>query len=883
MKVSNIPEGQHWQAFRTSSSPEVLTIEVRRDKTGQLIILWKDIQRVFKDAEYIKHDSAAVSFLVDDDFEDIIPLRIGHYPNVVLEVVLAQPSHANGYPVDIARSAMLYETPISEPANESGVSSLPPNYVQATTTSHMLSVHDNDSNFPIFSAVWGPELAAGSVQVGDSSPVGNTSVSAAEAVRPTANGLSSAETSQPVTETTPPTSTLNSLAFDTSQHVVDTVQPITSETFDIDGYDEPVSTADLIARQSFRHYQQLFRSFSQAIILDCKLEAERIKRVMTQLSDSLNEERTRNSPLHAKLCHMELEMRQLEQESFDRLTAIQTRTRAALVRTFELQECPTPRLFIVLPRTLRYRDGPLKPSTDEFRLYFLCECGSHSKSQNTTIPHRIHLAKHDGYDLEHSEEFFDKYSSYVLTVVQMVKYGIMIDGAMVPPVAQFEVAKDAGSVRSHLQFVKKNLRSLVDATISFIQKLQRDSYGGKDVAGQEVLDGADLRQVESYLKVDGQDRVLGNLYRVITPKEHVKHVCDDHYRENLLRSPTKGLEGFIQANGGTYIEELDKVIISIETRSLANRFYDAISTGSRIQELEISLDWIVRERDVENFVRAVSKANILQLVLHGRPLIIGDAEPLMFWFDTIAQAMSDEGIRVKKSKNIDFWSAVISTGGELEGTVTRWLNTRLDRSFEKVAMVFRSLKSLIIRREHYSIRTTFSEGRIGRMEADFSSFDFILEDDWELLQQGYLSRVSLKQVLLKDKSRLHAILESNPKLSHVRIGCHGGHLLDFVQLIISYREMALSKGSFSGLRMVELLRSDETYDIAAVTIMYSSTSTWPIVSFSVVKKHLTSRYNTVPYDVLSTFKGRFIKTLKTRSKLTQNLTLQLDGSDSGQE
>ncbi|KAG0352555.1 hypothetical protein BGZ54_002705, partial [Gamsiella multidivaricata] len=69
MKVSNAPEGQHWQAFRTSSSPEVLTIEVRRDKTGQLIILWKDIQRVFKDAEYIKHDSAAVSFLVDDGFE----------------------------------------------------------------------------------------------------------------------------------------------------------------------------------------------------------------------------------------------------------------------------------------------------------------------------------------------------------------------------------------------------------------------------------------------------------------------------------------------------------------------------------------------------------------------------------------------------------------------------------------------------------------------------------------------------------------------------------------------------------------------------------------------------------------------------------------------
>ncbi|KAK3815354.1 MAG: hypothetical protein J3Q66DRAFT_370682 [Benniella sp.] len=81
------------QAFRARLSSETTLIPTRHDnKSGQHIVLWKDVQRCFKDAEYVRDGQEMVLFLTDDEFEDIIPLRISHYPGVVLEVVATRDS-----------------------------------------------------------------------------------------------------------------------------------------------------------------------------------------------------------------------------------------------------------------------------------------------------------------------------------------------------------------------------------------------------------------------------------------------------------------------------------------------------------------------------------------------------------------------------------------------------------------------------------------------------------------------------------------------------------------------------------------------------------------------------------------------------------------------
>ncbi|KAG0201148.1 Vacuolar protein 8 [Mortierella sp. GBA30] len=81
------------QAFRQSIQPGAspapeIHIDARFDsKTQKHIIRWRDIQQVFDGAKYVLDGQKVVSFMADDNFEDLVPERIKHRPGVVLEVV----------------------------------------------------------------------------------------------------------------------------------------------------------------------------------------------------------------------------------------------------------------------------------------------------------------------------------------------------------------------------------------------------------------------------------------------------------------------------------------------------------------------------------------------------------------------------------------------------------------------------------------------------------------------------------------------------------------------------------------------------------------------------------------------------------------------------
>jgi hypothetical protein len=58
------------QIFRLGSSHETTSIPTRPDnKSGQRVVLWKDVLQYFKHAEGVLNEGKAVLFLTDDDFE----------------------------------------------------------------------------------------------------------------------------------------------------------------------------------------------------------------------------------------------------------------------------------------------------------------------------------------------------------------------------------------------------------------------------------------------------------------------------------------------------------------------------------------------------------------------------------------------------------------------------------------------------------------------------------------------------------------------------------------------------------------------------------------------------------------------------------------------
>jgi len=276
--------------------------------------------------------------------------------------------------------------------------------------------------------------------------------------------------------------------------------------------------------------------------------------------------------------------------------------RALVTRTYELYEHPNPRLFIILPKTTGHADHLKDTSSRQFRLYFLCECGTH----------HVHLAKHEGYDLENISGFFERYKSYVLTLMQMTKYGISAAGLTIPPVNP-SILEGLETTQRHLMYLKENIVPLVDDTINFLS-------GTKGSINIEALEGADPRQLESFLKVKDQESVLGNLYRVVSPDGHVRWVCSDHYRAAYQETAIKQLRHIVESSYGMYNEDIGKVRIRITSKALAKQFYEAMIKARGVQELEITLEWDATMDDLRDFSKAVTKANVVSLTMDGTHL-----------------------------------------------------------------------------------------------------------------------------------------------------------------------------------------------------------------------------------------------------------------------
>ena len=313
------------------------------------------------------------------------------------------------------------------------------------------------------------------------------------------------------------------------------------------------------------------------------------------------------------------EMKDLQMQALDRLALIQSSVQALMTQTYELHEYPIPRLFIVLPQDISSWN-PLDLLSNKFRLYFLCECGEHTKSTNSKIPHHIHLARHEGYDIARPNEFFQQYGSYALTLLKMLKYGIAVAGVVVPAVGFVvpAVSRSSDLVAERLKKLKDTIEPGLNKTIDYIEKKFADQ--GEAVVeqngGDEALEGVDLRQLESFLKNKDKDRVLGNLYRTVTAEGHVKWVCIDHYRENYQGKVAKAFCDTVKSLGGSFDEIMGRAVVTLRSRVQAEQFYHILVNAKSVYELGITLDWNTAQADFKQLRDILSQTCVGVLELH---------------------------------------------------------------------------------------------------------------------------------------------------------------------------------------------------------------------------------------------------------------------------
>ncbi|KAF9356328.1 hypothetical protein BGX34_009990 [Mortierella sp. NVP85] len=550
------------QSFWTKSSTEIITIPTRVDnKTGNRIILWKDVQQYFKNAQGVLNDGKAVLFLTDDNFEYLIPLRIPYHPNGVLEVVVE-------------------DTVINSIGNfEYGPNATIGHISQGTMAADW--IHTANRCYGSFNE--GTALQASLTSF--YSPFSPYSVGATADIDSVSQQAAS--------------------LFISSAQSNERTLAVYQGTTDTEAF--PLTYAP---HQTYNLNTGAMQPSQESI-------TSSIKGAMNEHFQKLQAEMGKNRELQEQILS-------IQQQTLDRLAVIQNRLQAVLTQTYQLHEYPIPRLFIVLPKQTRSQHKLLKPFSDQFRLYFLCECGAHTMPEGSTTQHEIHMAKHEGYDLDKPNEFFEKYGSYVLALMYMVKYGIMAAGIVVPPLASSKVMDGLDTAEKHMDYLKKNIGPLVDDSIAFLQ--DHKSAVADDVSKNgdslqlekmEVLEGADLRQLESYLKAKDKHRVLGNLYRIVTHEGYVKWVCIDHYRANYRESASQGLREIVDLHKGSFMEDLGSIQIELGSYTRAKQFYNALMNSRGVHKLDITLAWDLTMSELQKLADTVAAANIVDLTIDG--------------------------------------------------------------------------------------------------------------------------------------------------------------------------------------------------------------------------------------------------------------------------
>ncbi|KAI8349061.1 hypothetical protein B0O80DRAFT_429173 [Mortierella sp. GBAus27b] len=566
--------------------------------------------------------------------------------------------------------------------------------------------------------------------------------------------------------------------------------------------------------------------------------------------EEVKEMQRRQQETSDQLVKKQEEMNEMQKMPLDRLAIIHSRVQAVVTQTYELHEYPIPRLFIILPKATGVFDKIKNPFANQFRLYFLCECGTHTMDENSKTQHEIHFAKHDGYDLEKPNEFFQRYGSYVLALMNMIKYGITAAGLVVSPLSGLKIVEGIDTTQQHMDYLKKNISPLVDNAINYLEGFKRKTDGGEEIAEGdtefdqlEALEGADLRQLESYLKVKDQGRVLANLYRIVTFEGHVKWVCFDHYKATYCQSAVQHLREIVEVNRGTFIEETGTIQIKIATRTLAKQFYDAMVKARGIQELEITLQWDATMNDLRLLSNAISSANVVHVTVDGsyfksslldfvnrgqrfNPILQLTSNTRvqslrLGGFDGFFSRITESALAPAPRLRVFRYDAPLTSKDKDLPTIDGFLGccsalTTLELSLDpgqsitntisELLMKVQTLESLKIVLEGMSITVGFSNGKVEKVDLTIPLLGVLDLNDLKFVRREHLIQLSVMYVPSDEFDQLEGLLRDASNLKHLRIGCDHKSSVAIVDRVISTREKIMQDTGSSCLQSFELMQ-----------------------------------------------------------------------------
>lgn len=257
-----------------------------------------------------------------------------------------------------------------------------------------------------------------------------------------------------------------------------------------------------------------------------------------------------------------------------------------------------------------------------FRLYFLC-IDKVSDEAPLNLPQHVHLASL-GYDLQRTQEFFQKFGYFVLHVLLMVKQRFSCGKYIAPPQDTANILW--GSSRNHLS--KDTIGPHVDKAIAFLHEL----------SPPELDSGLKLTQTQcmeavTYLNVHDGDNSDGGLYKVIDHNQNIHWRCQGHMSQSCIQEALEALEDFVHGHGGHI--DMQQAIPRAELRSEseAYQFLTLLIVTKHIFNISLKIDWTATRSDLGNFFIMLGKTKLVTLEIDGITHDIHPQDPAQYMID----------------------------------------------------------------------------------------------------------------------------------------------------------------------------------------------------------------------------------------------------------
>ncbi|KAI9239600.1 MAG: hypothetical protein BYD32DRAFT_410711 [Podila humilis] len=266
-----------------------------------------------------------------------------------------------------------------------------------------------------------------------------------------------------------------------------------------------------------------------------------------------------------------------------------------------------PHLFLVLPADLGPWDG-MDPTIQNFRLYFMCD--SRSFLSSSIQPKHIHLSGHQGYDLIRSNEFFQLYGEYTLTLLEMVKHGFSTGAYRVPSLDSFDILRNCRGDPVHHQITESNIESLVCQAIAYIQKLSPLPRP------RRLLDSRETNHIRTFIKLEEDDNGLGGLYRTVysVSGSPLRWLCTVH---SLEYHETRSLEKYVSTRQGTFNQQLSTIDIPLTSTFQATTFAQELKNSHRVFGITLRLTWNVSVAEFQGILRTISRSGAVTVQIDG--------------------------------------------------------------------------------------------------------------------------------------------------------------------------------------------------------------------------------------------------------------------------